>query len=108
AAHGYGQSIWLDEIQRGLLTSGEFQRLVNEEGVTGVTSNPSIFQKAVSGSTAYDAAIATLATEGLSAGQIAERLAVQDLRQAVTILRPCYNRTGGDDGFVSIEVAPEI
>jgi len=104
----HGQTIWLDQIQRGWLTSGEFARLVRDEGVAGVTANPTIFDKAITGSSDYDAAIVALVEEGFVPGEIIERLMVQDLQQAADILRPAYDDAGGGDGFVSIEVSPEL
>ncbi|MDP3061918.1 MAG: transaldolase [Chloroflexota bacterium] len=102
-----GQSIWYDNIRRGLLTSGEFQRMV-ETGVSGVTSNPTIFEKAIAESADYDAALLSLARAGKSATEIYEALAVEDLRAAADALRPTYDRTKGADGFVSWEVDPRL
>ncbi|MFC2037939.1 transaldolase family protein [Chloroflexota bacterium] len=102
-----GQSIWYDNIRRALLDSGELQALV-EAGVVGVTSNPSIFEKAIAGSSDYDGALADLVTEGKSAEQIYEALALEDIRRAADLLRPVYDRTGGVDGYVSLEVSPTL
>ena len=102
----FGQSIWYDNIRRSLLDSGELQRMVNEDGVLGVTSNPTIFQKAIGESADYDAAIQTMLD--LDAYAIYERLAIEDIQRALDILRPVYDRTGGRDGFVSLEVSPLI
>ena len=101
-----GQSIWLDYIQRDLLSSGELQRLVDEEGVSGVTSNPSIFEKAIVEHHDYDAAIKAMA--GRDAAVLYEQLAVADLQQAADIFRPVYAASGGRDGFVSLEVSPQL
>ena len=103
-----GQSIWLDFLSRELINSGALKRLV-DEGVTGVTSNPSIFQKAISGSGDYDESL----REMLRAGVRGEKelffgLAMQDVADAADMLRPVYERTGGMDGFISIEVSPDI
>jgi transaldolase/glucose-6-phosphate isomerase len=105
-----GQSPWLDYIRRSLLTSGELRRMVEVDGITGVTINPTIFDKAIAGSQDYDAALkAMLASEpGLTPAQLYERLAVEDVTQAADVLRPVYDRTGGTDGFVSLEVAPGL
>jgi transaldolase len=103
-----GQSIWLDSISRDMLTSGEFRRLVEQEGVSGCTSNPTIFDKAISGSSAYDDQIATLAAAGRDAAAIVDELARADLQDAADILRPVHDDTGGNDGFVSWEVSPEL
>ncbi len=103
-----GQSVWLDSISREMLRSGEFRRLVAQEGVSGCTSNPTIFDKAISGSDAYDEQLAALAAEGLEAGAIFDQLARADLQEVADILRPLYEDTGGNDGFVSWEVSPEL
>jgi transaldolase/glucose-6-phosphate isomerase len=106
---GYGQSIWYDYIRRGLITSGELERLISEDGLRGVTSNPSIWEKAINGSTDYAEAIAALRREGDSdPAAIYERLAIQDLREAADAFRPIYDETERGDGYVSIEVAPEL
>ncbi|MGD9895268.1 MAG: transaldolase family protein, partial [Dehalococcoidia bacterium] len=102
AAQQLGQSIWLDNIDRGQLMSGAFRALVEEDGVTGVTSNPTIFEKAITGSADYDAGLRALIGEGADPGVIFEALAVADLGDAADVLRPIYDRTGGADGFVSI------
>jgi transaldolase / glucose-6-phosphate isomerase len=105
----YGQSVWYDYIRRGLITSGELERLIREDGLRGVTSNPSIWEKAIDGSTDYADAIAALRREGESnATAIYERLATQDLRDAADAFRPIYDETDRGDGYVSIEVAPEL
>jgi transaldolase/glucose-6-phosphate isomerase len=103
----FGQSIWYDNIRRAMLTSGELQRLV-ENGIMGVTSNPTIFEKAIAGSQDYDDTLLALADETLSPQQIFERLATEDIRAAADILRPVYERTGGKDGYVSLEVRPTL
>src|SRR6266540_2011464 len=92
-----GQSIWMDNIRRDWLISGEFKRLIDEEGITGVTSNPTIFERAITGSSDYDAGLQALVGEGASPGEIFEALAVEDLRNAADMLRPVYNRTHGGD-----------
>jgi transaldolase len=105
-----GQSIWLDYIRRDLLTSGEFQRLVEEDGVHGVTSNPTIFDKAIASGTAYDDALRLLLSTDpdRNAQLLFEKLEIQDLQMAADILRPVYDQTEGADGFVSIEVSPRL
>jgi len=100
-----GQSVWLDYIHREILTSGEFRRLV-EGGVRGVTSNPTIFEKAITGSHVYDDQLSRLAAEGRSTTEIYEAVVVDDIRAAADTLRPAYDATGGADGFVSVEVSP--
>nr|NIO10368.1 transaldolase [Deltaproteobacteria bacterium] len=105
----FGQSIWYDNIRRGLITSGELQDMVDHDGLLGVTSNPSIFEKALSGSTDYDPAMKTLVNQGVGTAQdIFERLAIQDIQLAADVLYPVYTRTGGRDGYVSYEVSPYL
>jgi transaldolase len=104
----FGQSIWIDFISRGLITSGELQRLIEEDGVGGVTSNPSIFEKAIEGGEEYDSTIAWLGGEGKNAGQIFEAIEVEDIQAAADLLLPVYERLDGRDGFVSIEVSPRL
>lgn len=101
-----GQSLWLDYIHRAELESGEFQRRIDEEGILGVTSNPTIFQKAIGDSDTYDAAIVNMLD--LDAIQIYEALAIEDIQKASDLLRPIYDRTKGQDGYVSLEVTPTI
>ncbi len=105
-----GQAIWLDYIRRDLLTSGELERLVAEDGVTGVTSNPAIFQKAIGESDLYDDDIRELIGERpeLSATELYEELAVREIRLAADVLRPVYDSQDGADGFVSLEVSPHL
>jgi transaldolase len=102
-----GQAIWLDYISRDLLRSGELEQLV-EEGITGVTSNPTIFQKSIAGSDVYDDEIRKLAQAGKKTMEIYEALAIADVGAAADVLRPVYNETHGRDGFVSIEVNPKL
>jgi transaldolase len=101
-----GTSVWLDQIRRNLITSGELERLVREDSLRGVTSNPAIFEKAILGSTDYDEQIAELAGEGLDARQIYEEIAITDVRLGCDVLRPVWDEAGGADGFVSLEVEP--
>jgi len=103
-----GQSIWLDYIRRDLLTSGELRRLIHEDGLRGMTSNPSIFEKAISGSPDYAAQLDQLISQGLNAGDIFERIAVQDIQNAADTLFPVYQSTNKHDGYVSIEVTPTL
>lgn len=105
----YGQSLWLDYIKRDLLKSGEFARLVKEDGIRGVTSNPSIFEKAIAGSTDYAAELERLArSKDATASSIYEHLAIADIQQAADILRHVYDESDGRDGYVSIEVSPYL
>ena len=102
----FGQSVWYDNISRDLIESGELRRLINEWGVRGVTSNPAIFNKAIGGSNTYSDSILELKKQGLSADKIFESIAVADIAEAADILLPIYEESGGEDGFVSIEVSP--
>ncbi len=129
----YGQSVWLDYIRRSLMTGGELKRLIEEDGLKGVTSNPAIFEKAITGSSDYTTALETLAGEkGLNATiapgaqlgacsapegrgpgtahtkSLYERLAIEDIRQAAIIMEPVYVATQGRDGYVSLEVSPHL
>jgi transaldolase len=101
-----GQSIWCDYVRRGMIASGELARLMAEDAVTGLTSNPSIFEKAIGESTDYDAGIA--AATAASAAEVYDALTVADIADAADVLRPVYEASGGGDGFVSIEVSPEL
>lgn len=103
----FGQSPWLDNIRRGDISSGWLEQLKNN-GIVGVTANPTIFEKAITGSTDYDAAIETLVHQGKSAGDIYKILIVEDIVNAADIFRPVYDRTNGLDGYISIEVAPSL
>ncbi|HEV2421926.1 MAG TPA: bifunctional transaldolase/phosoglucose isomerase [Candidatus Acidoferrales bacterium] len=102
-----GQSVWLDYIRRSLLTSGELQRLIDEDGLRGMTSNPSIFEKAITGSTDYTDFLKSLDSRPeLNATQRYELLAIRDIQDAADILRPVYEKTKRGDGYVSLEVSP--
>jgi transaldolase / glucose-6-phosphate isomerase len=102
-----GQSLWLDNIRRQLITSGELARL-RDEGLTGVTSNPTIFEKAVSGSTDYDEAMVRLVQEKATPSEMLWGMMVQDIQAAADVFRPVFDKTKGDDGYVSIEVSPTV
>ena len=103
-----GQSPWYDFITRDLVRSGELARLVRENGVRGMTSNPTIFEKAIAGSGDYDADIRTLAERGETPAEIAESLMVADVQAACSVFRPVYEASGRGDGTVSIEVSPTL
>jgi transaldolase len=103
-----GQSVWYDYITRDLVASGELTRLIAADGLRGMTSNPTIFDKAVSGSRLYDADIRRLADGGKSSSEIFEALAVADVRAACDAFLPLYERSEGGDGLVSLEVAPTL
>ena len=102
----FGQSVWLDYIRRSLITSGELRRLIEEDGLRGVTSNPAIFEKAISGSSDYRAVLEQPGVRTLDAKTIYERLAIQDIQDAADVLRPVYDQTSKRDGYVSLEVSP--
>ena len=101
-----GQSLWLDNITRDLLTTGTLKRYIDELSVTGLTSNPTIFDHAIKGSSSYDAAIRSKRQEGKSGEQLFFELALEDITQAADLFRPTFERTCGVDGFVSLEVSP--
>ena len=103
-----GTSVWLDQIRRGMIEDGELERMVAEDSLRGVTSNPAIFEKAILGSSDYDDDMAAASREGLSAREVYRRLAVRDVQLAADVLRPVYDETGGYDGYVSLEVAPRL
>ena len=106
----HGQAIWLDFIRRDMLLNGELRRLVEEDRVTGVTSNPAIFRKAIAGSDDYDEELGRLILEHPDQGakELYESLAIEDIQRAADLLQPVYDRTGGADGYVSLEVSPHL
>jgi transaldolase len=104
--HEYGQSLWLDNITRDLLTTGTLKRYIAELSVTGLTSNPTIFDHAIKNSTAYDSAIRNKLKKGLSGEELFFELALEDLTQAADLFRPTWQATDGVDGWVSLEVSP--
>lgn len=103
-----GQSVWLDYLSRDALNSGQLRKWIKEDGATGLTSNPAIFEKDIAGSHDYDAAVRALAPEARSAEEIYEVLTVEDIRMAADLFRPVFERTKGGDGFVSLEVSPKL
>jgi transaldolase len=103
-----GQSIWIDFISRGIIPSGELQRMIEEDGVSGVTSNPSIFEKAITKSDDYDETIRALTLQGKTTEEVYQSLTVKDIQMVADSLRPTYDRTDGQDGFVSLEVSPTL
>ncbi len=103
-----GQSVWLDDIDREHLRSGLFERLITEDGLSGATGNPTIFEHSIDHGTAYDEQMRQLIAQGKDAQTIYETLAMTDVRQVADLLRPTYERTDGQDGFVSIEVSPYL
>lgn len=104
--HEAGQSIWIDDITRSMLDSGRLAKMIAEFSVTGLTSNPTIFEKAIGSGSDYDAAAETLVRKGLSEEELFFELALEDLRRAADLFRPIYDRTSGVDGWVSLEVSP--
>jgi transaldolase len=103
-----GQSIWYDYIRRDLYRGPELSRMIEQDGLTGMTSNPTIFQKAIAGGSMYDEDIRAAGAGGKKAAEIFEALAVRDVQGAADVFRAVYDARGGDDGFVSIEVAPRL
>src|SRR5712692_1628821 len=101
-----GQSPWHDNIRRQLLTSGVLQKMVKDRDITGLTSNPTIFEHAIADSTDYDDTIETLARRGETASEIFDALSIEDIRDAADVFAPVFKRTKGADGYVSIEVGP--
>ena len=101
-----GQSLWLDNITRDLLTSGRLQHYIDDLAVSGLTSNPTIYDKAIGGTSAYDDAVRSAAAGGAGGEGIFFGLALDDLTRAADLFRPIHERTGGVDGFVSLEVSP--
>ena len=105
----YGQSVWLDYIRRSIITNGDLQRMVDEDGLSGVTSNPAIFEKAITGSSDYNVALEALGAEkGLDAKALFERLAIEDIQMAADVMRSVYDTTDRRDGYVSLEVSPDL
>ena len=104
--HNLGQSLWLDNITRDLVNSGTLKRYIDELSVTGLTSNPTIFDHAIKNSSSYDAAIRKGLGDGKSGEELFFELALEDLRRAADLFRPVFDRTNGVDGWVSLEVSP--
>jgi transaldolase / glucose-6-phosphate isomerase len=102
----FGQSVWLDYIRRSLITSGELQRLIEEDGVRGVTSNPAIFEKAIAGSSDYADLLEAPGAVATDVATLYEKLAIRDIQDAADLLRGVYDETNGRDGYVSLEVSP--
>jgi transaldolase len=107
AVYELGQSIWYDNIRRSYITGGELRRLIDEDAVVGITSNPTIFEKAIDGSSDYDDQMRDLVKRGIRDGrQVFEALAVRDIQMAADVLRPIFDRTHHEDGYISLEVSP--
>ena len=103
-----GQSIWLDYIRRDLIANGELQHLIDEDGLRGMTSNPSIFEKAIAESTIYDSVIQKMALDGKDVNTIYEAISQQDVQSAASVFKTLYEKTAGEDGYVSLEVNPHL
>ncbi|WP_339880764.1 transaldolase [uncultured Algoriphagus sp.] len=104
----FGQSIWLDYLDRKIMDSGELQKLIEEDGIRGLTSNPAIFENAISNSSTYDEDIEVFSKQKTSNGEIFFGLAVNDIKRAADFFKPVYDETKGQDGFVSLEVSPNL
>ncbi|MBV9231073.1 MAG: transaldolase [Chloroflexi bacterium] len=103
-----GQSVWYDNIDRAQLASGQFKRMLEEDGIVGVTANPTIFDKSISSGHAYDEQMSELIKEDKSTNEIYEALVIKDIRTVADLLRPIYDSTEGKDGYVSLEVSPDL
>src|ERR1700704_5215583 len=109
ALENHGQAVWLDFLARGFVAKGDLKKLIDTDGVKGVTSNPSIFEKAIGSSDEYDGAIGHALRKGdRPVAELFEHLAVEDIQHAADVLRPVYDRLKGADGFVSLEVSPYL
>ena len=104
----YGQSVWYDNVDRAQLASGQFKSMLEADGIQGVTSNPTIFGKSISSGHAYDEQISQLLSEGKNTNEIYEAVVIQDIRTVADLLRPVYEHTEGLDGYVSLEVSPDL
>jgi len=104
----HGQSVWNDNIDRAQLTNGQFQRLLKEDGIVGVTANPTIFEKSISAGHAYDEQMEQLIRAGKQSNEIYETLVITDIQTVADFLRPIYEQTNGKDGYVSLEVSPDL
>jgi transaldolase len=104
----YGQSVWLDFIRRNIILNGDLQKLIDQDGLRGITSNPSIFEKAIAGSNDYTDLLTELGKQGLPTGEIYERIVVRDIQDSADKLLPVYKSTNRRDGYVSLEVSPTL
>ncbi|HYK03979.1 MAG TPA: bifunctional transaldolase/phosoglucose isomerase [Thermoanaerobaculia bacterium] len=103
-----GQSVWFDQMERKLVSTGNLQRMIEEDDLRGLTSNPTIFEKAIGGSEDYDAQLRTLASQGKSRDEIYDELVLEDIANAADVFLPVYEKTNGEDGYVSLEVSPAM
>src|SRR5438552_3142438 len=109
ALETHGQAVWLDFLARGFVAKGDLKKLIDTDGVKGVTSNPAIFEKAIGSSDEYDSSVAKALKKGdRSVADLFEAVAVEDIQNAADVLRPVYDAMNGDDGFVSLEVSPYL
>src|SRR5215210_3964631 len=109
ALESHGQAIWLDFLARGFVVNGDLKKLIDTDGVKGVTSNPAIFEKAIGSSDEYDGAIGQALKKGdRPVADLFEHVAIEDIQNAADVLRPVYDRLKGEDGFVSLEVSPYL
>ena len=106
--NNYGQSVWMDNLNRSLIKSGELEQQIKDYGLKGITSNPSIFEKAIANNQVYDADIETAIKAGKPVSEIYESLIFQDIRDVCDRFKAIYEQTGGLDGYVSIEVSPHL
>jgi len=106
--HEHGQSVWMDNLSRDIIQSGQLANMVETQGIRGITSNPAIFEKAIAGNAIYDSAIAAGITAGKSVNEIYESLVFEDIQKAADILKPVFDQSQGEDGYVSIEVSPNL
>lgn len=106
--HEHGQSVWMDNLSRDIIQSGQLAEMVKTQGIRGITSNPAIFEKAIAGNAIYDGAIAEAIAQGKSVNEIYESLVFSDIQKAADILKPVYEQSQGEDGYVSIEVSPNL
>src|SRR5438309_817700 len=104
----HGQSLWYDNLSRSFITGGKLQSMIDDLGLRGITSNPSIFEKAISESDDYDEDIHRCVRDGMTTDEIYDRLTTDDVRSAADVMRSVFDRTNGLDGYVSIEVDPRI
>ncbi len=103
-----GQSVWYDQMERKLITTGQLKKMIDQDDLRGMTSNPTIFEKAIAGSEDYDAQLRQLASQNKSRDEIYDELVLKDISDAAEIFRPVYDRNDGNDGFISIEVSPTL
>ncbi|HEY4196940.1 MAG TPA: transaldolase family protein, partial [Mucilaginibacter sp.] len=104
--HSFGQSIWLDFIDRDIIKSGKLKKLIDDDGIRGVTSNPAIFEKAITSSSDYDTEIKDLAKKSSSNEELFFNLAITDIKNATNLFKSVYDESKGEDGYVSLEVSP--